>query len=320
MIKNILIYLAVLVSAFVFNVFFYAWFSWYLLVLTLCVPLLSLLISLPFMIFTAVKGISVFTQKELTAEEPLSISITTRKSKNLFCPLIKIKFKSHNRFAKQKKSLKFLYGGLITDSINIKTSSITHNCGSLEINAKYFKVYDLLGIFFIPARLNCHAVVFINPKPKQVSVLPNNMQNKIIGYKPKSNGFAEEYELRSYQQGDTLKNIHWKISARHNELIVKEPSTPIYRPLVLTPIITSNPSENNVTLGKLVCLASSLNKKKSEFYCTLPSGEVCEIYSENDFKRYLLRLYNGDDSQDYLQFPDNPITCTITHNTEAVSE
>lgn len=319
MIKNIFIYLVVLVSAFVFNIFFYAWFSWYLLVLTLCVPFLSLALSLPFMIFASVKGISVFTQEELTADENLFIGISPNKSKKLFLPLMKIKFKFNNRFARQKKSVKFLYSGLITDTIKIKTNSVTSNCGCLEISAKYFKVYDLLGIFFIPVRLNCHAEVLVKPISQQLNVPTYVIQNKIIGYKPKTSGFAEEYELRNYQQGDSLKNIHWKISARHDNLIVKEPSSPIYRPLILTPIITSNSSENNITLGKLVYSAYSLNSNNAVFYCAFPNGDICEIHNGSDVKSYLHKLYKNEYSQECIHSLDNPMIYTITHNGEAVS-
>ena len=319
MIKNIFIYLGLLAIAFGFNVFFYAWFSWYLLVLTLCVPILSLVLSLPFMIFAAVKGLSVFMQNELVADEKLCIGITPKKSKGFFCPLMKIKFKTSNRFAQQKKKLNVTYSGFLTKPVYLNTDVVTRNCGYLEVKAKYFKIYDLLGIFFIPVKLNCSAQVLVKPKLTEPAVLPDTEQNKIIGYKPKTSGFAEEYELRDYQQGDSLKNVHWKISARQDDLIVKEPSTPVYRPLVITPIITSTPKENNITLGKLAYSAKLLNNNKTVFYCAFPNGEVCEIHTEDDIKNYLLRLLKGEYSQGASHSLENPLTYTIACNGEAVS-
>ena len=47
MLRNRLIYLAALLGGVVFYGFFYVWFSWYLLVLLLCLPWFSLLLSLP---------------------------------------------------------------------------------------------------------------------------------------------------------------------------------------------------------------------------------------------------------------------------------
>ena len=65
MIKSIVIYLLLLISAFVFNIFYFGWFSWFLLVLTIAVPLVSLLFSLPFMITGAVNGVLVFTHDSI---------------------------------------------------------------------------------------------------------------------------------------------------------------------------------------------------------------------------------------------------------------
>ncbi len=319
MIKNILIYLTVLLSAFIFNIFFYAWFSWYLLVLTLCIPVFSLVCSLPFMIVNIVKGFSVFTQKELTVDDELCIGITSINGKGIFCPLMKVVFKTTNDFAKQKKSLKFIYGGSFAKPAYRKSKAFTHNCGCLKINAKYLKVYDLLGIFFIPIKLNYYTEVLIMPKAVKPAVLPDSEHMKIIGYKPKTGGFAEEYELRNYQRGDSLKNIHWKIYAKNNQLIVKEPSTPIYRPLILKPVITQSAENNNAVLGKLIYSAEYLIKSKSNFYCSLPDGNACEIHNEEDIKGFFMHLYKKQSTGSISTGTDNMVIYTINHNTEVVS-
>lgn len=317
MFKNILLYLIVLLSAFIFSIFFYEWFSWFLLVVVLAVPIVSLAVSLPFMIINAVQGFSVSTLNELTVGDELCFRIAGRHS--FFCPLIKIIFKTSNDFAGKKKRLKFLYGGFLRNPVYRKTKILTQNCGCLNIKAKYGKVYDLLGIFFIPVKLNYNAEILIMPKAEKPTVLPDNEQMKIIGYKPKPSGFAEEYELRSYQQGDSLKNIHWKISARHNDLIVKEPSTPIYRPIIFKPVITKNCAENNITLGKFLYSANFIVKNKSMFYCVTPNNRVYLISNEDDIKRYLLHLYKKQSINNVTIGAENAISYTITHSGEVVS-
>lgn len=319
MVKNILLYLAILVSVFIFSIFYYAWFSWYLLVLTLCVPVISILCSLPFMISTAVKGVSIFTQDEITAGEELSIGISGRSDKGMFCPLVKIKFKIKNSFTRQKQSMKVIYSGYLKGSAYQKSDKFTRNCGCLEIKATYVKIYDLLGIFFIPARLNYNAEVLVMPKAEKPSILPDSEHIKIIGYKPNVSGFAEEYELRNYEKGDSLKNVHWKISARHNELIVKEPSVPVYRPLVLKPVITESVAQNNVTLSKLLYVADFLVKNKKAFFCMLTDNKMCEIHSEEDIKNLFLQLYKNVPVAQSLLCEENVVVYTITHNCEAVS-
>ncbi len=40
------------------------------------------------------------------------------------------------------------------------------------------------------------------------------------------NDRSEVFEIRDYRQGDSLKDVHWKLSARHQELMVRVPSRP----------------------------------------------------------------------------------------------
>lgn len=318
MIKNILLYLVVLLSAFIFSLFFTEWFSWYLLLVILCIPAFSLVCSLPFMVVNAVKGFYVTIPNEITVREKLHIGISSKNGKGFFCPLMKISFKASNDFAKYKKRYKFIYGGFAEKIAYKKTNTLTRNCGCLKIEAKYIKLYDMLGIFFIPVKLNSYAEVLILPKEEKPGVMPDSEQIEIIGYKPKPSGFAEEYELRGYQRGDSLKNIHWKISARYDDFIVKEPSTPIYKPLVLKPVIVGN-QKDDITLGKLLYLANYLIKNKSDFYCISPDDKICEINSEEDIKSFLLHLYEKQSITSVLIGTNNVVTYTITHNTEAVS-
>ncbi len=50
MIRNIIIYLCLLTGTFLFSIFYYAWFSWFLFLTVVSIPIISLLLSLPFMI------------------------------------------------------------------------------------------------------------------------------------------------------------------------------------------------------------------------------------------------------------------------------
>lgn len=49
----------------------------------------------------------------------------------------------------------------------------------------------------------------------------------------KGNDYTEVFGLREYIPGDNLKRIHWKLSSKLNELIVKEPSLPTEKSLLL---------------------------------------------------------------------------------------
>ena len=88
MIKNILIYLALLAGAFVFNIFYYGWFSWFLLLIIIALPVISLVLSLPFMIYTAVKGVTVFSKDKIKINDDFYFGVCGKKSPISFVPQI----------------------------------------------------------------------------------------------------------------------------------------------------------------------------------------------------------------------------------------
>lgn len=319
MVRNIFLYLTVLLSVFLFSIFFYEWFSWYLLLITVCIPVISLVFSLPFMIVNIVRGFSVNIPKEVTAGDDLLIKITPKKGDSGFCPLMRIKFKTSNSFVNQKKKTTFIYSGFFGNNFLAQLKVLTNNCGCIELNAKYIMLYDLMGIFFIPVRFNYCSETVILPKKEIPTVMPTQEHKKIIGYKPKMNGFAEEYEIRNYQRGDSLKNIHWKISARHNRLMLKEPSTPVYRPLILKPILTDDNKNNNIVLGKLFYIANMLVDNNTEFYCTSPQGKTYKVTTKNDITSFLVCLYKNTSFSQQSVNIENAVFYTITYDKEAVS-
>ena len=169
MIKNILIYIAVLAISFSFAVFYYAWFSNFLLIVVLCLPVLSLLCSLPFMIYSAVKGFSLYASKVIYAGDDVVINLAANNRNGLFCPLIKVLVYSKNSFCGKSKKTAFKYSGMINKPVNIPLSKIGKDCGLVETQTRWLKIYDMLGIFFIPVRFNTAAEILVIPKTANCS-------------------------------------------------------------------------------------------------------------------------------------------------------
>ena len=54
-------------------------------------------------------------------------------------------------------------------------------------------------------------------------------------YSPYKKGrdMTETYQIREYEQGDSLKQIHWKLSGKLDKLIVRDPSLPLDKKLMV---------------------------------------------------------------------------------------
>lgn len=106
------------------------------------------------------------------------------------------------------------------------------HCGCLEVRPDQLMVSDLLGIFQCRSRIDRDEkhLLFILPDPSQVD---REMPDAQAAF-PDEEGTGERQgdsmvdvsEIRSYQKGDSMKRVHWKLSARLNELMVREMAEP----------------------------------------------------------------------------------------------
>lgn len=318
MIINILIYLALLTGVFAFNIFYYGWFSWFLLLVVIGIPVLSLVFSLPFMINTAVKGIAVFSKDKIKIGEDFYLGVCGKKHPVAFIPQMKINLKINNRFAKTNKKFSLVYGGKLDKPYFKKLNSFSRHCGIIEADAKYCKVYDLLGIFFIPIKIDCHLSCCVMPERKKPEKLFANEIFSVIGYKPKSGcGYSDSYDLRAYQSGDRLKNIHWKLSAKLDDVIVKDPTEPIFKQLITKAVFSDKPDENDDILARLNYMCRYILKINSVCYCSTDNLSASVINNTYELESYFSSMFCGD-SYNRCAIDKNCIVYSVLPHSEEV--
>ena len=305
MLINIIIYLIVLASVFIFTIFYAAWFSQFLLTAIICIPIVSLLLSLPFMIMSVKKGFSVFCPESVNINDNIFIGINLKNNKLKLVPFLKVNIKSYNHFTKKHKRLTLKYGGDMSKSIYIHNDQLSSSCGCIEFTSKYAKVYDFTGMFFIPVKINFKANTMVIPNSLKPSIMPNTDQSVIVGYKAKTGGgFSDIYELRQYQNGDSLKNIHWKLSSKQDELIVREPHEPIYNKYIIKIELTNDANINNSILGRLVYVCDYFIKNEALCYAyDAKNQRLNKIQSQKDLIQFLINVYtNSDKNCEKLNF------------------
>ena len=114
------------------------------------------------------------------------------------------------------------------------------NCGKLSIAVGRVYTGDPLGIFYLP--------VSISKRQESLSVMPviqpmeldiDKRDWEILldsdEYDTTRGGEdpSEVFQIRSYRRGDRMQSIHWKMTARSEDLMVKEFSRPLYCAVVM---------------------------------------------------------------------------------------
>ncbi|MBR4889368.1 MAG: DUF58 domain-containing protein [Clostridia bacterium] len=224
MAKNRMMYAAALLGACLFYSFYFYWFSWYLLLLVLAMPLFSLLCSLPGMLTMQVK---VQVPAAVNRGQRANMVFTAKAA----APVALCRAEVHSRSpfsGEQRTDRLFLQRG--TTPLLLPVG----HCGVLHYTVDQVRVYDFLGLFCRKVRAAQSGEVVVHPVPAAPEALPPISLSQPLGYRKSAIGTNEAYELREYVPGDDLRTVHWKLTAKQDELIVREPMEEEQAPMVLT--------------------------------------------------------------------------------------
>lgn len=99
----------------------------------------------------------------------------------------------------------------------------TDRCGRLTCRVERLWVCDCLGLFSLPLKTRGEAAMLVCPAavdPGPVA-LPEGGGAAVPVPRGKA-ASGEDYELRPYRPGDNVRAIHWKLSAKRDEPVVRE--------------------------------------------------------------------------------------------------
>ena len=236
-----LLYLAGLAGCLIFQYFYRQWFSFLLLAVVVLLPLLSLAVSLPAMLLTrfrllcpehCIQGEKLIPQLEVRCLLPV--------------PEYRLKLQVTDPAGKPV---------ILSPNLPLPTE----HCAVLECAARQLRIYDYLGLFFLPRRLAHSTRITVCPRPLAVRQLPELDRYLSQMWRPKAGGgFSENHELRLYRPGDSLQHIHWKLTAKTGKTIVREALEPIRRRVVIGIELESTSDALDRKLGRLWWLAEHL--------------------------------------------------------------
>lgn len=211
-----------------FYFFYPGYLSFYTLVLLLCLPVLSLLLTLPqrrrFQLSVSVSDPGVSRGERDLVRFVLqgpggSLRLTYRTENLLFCEVI------------QRHTASLAVGK------PLEVELPTGRCGWLQVTVERCALFDLLGLFSLSIPLPQPVMVLVSPQrvplPPELDFSPK--PGIALRAKP-GGGPGEDYELRPYQPGDPIHAIHWKLTAKQpdGEPILRETLEPMLPHLAVT--------------------------------------------------------------------------------------
>ena len=162
---------------------------------------------------------------------PISVQI---HNPTLF-PLVNLKvyISYKNSYSKDKYSKNFFI------SVDARTKSMvsftlySEYPGNLIISLKGIRIYDYLRMFSFKKRLKGEIKAAV--LPNYYELLESNLDQRHScmiesdNYSPYKSGDdpSEVFTIREYREGDRLQRIHWKLSRKQGQLMIKEFSEPM---------------------------------------------------------------------------------------------
>lgn len=226
-------------------VFFYAyqlWLSWLLLIFVLALPIFSLLCSLPSMLTARL---------ELVTSPPAPVGTRMFLRVNCRCRFPVASWRCRIRVERP----------LTNETWVLKNGEAlpTEHCGELRCTVEKGRVRDYLGLFSLPVQNPEPIRIIIRPVPVAMQAMPTMKRKAHMDWRPKrGGGFSENHELRLYRPGDSIRDIHWKLSAKTGKLVLRESMEPVRGRVLLRLDLRGTPEELDRLLGRLLWLGGNL--------------------------------------------------------------
>lgn len=231
MIKNILIYICIIALGYIFYLLFVGYLSYYVFLVILFCPILSLILLL-----------LMFHQSQLSFIDKKVSIIQQEKS------VIKIKKEAPLLGYCRVHIFQSKY--LLKNEIN-EIDIVYPHCGGFRLTLGKYKQYDTLNLFFIKKNSSDYIDVTVLPKSIQypfddiASTLPSQEQ-ETYSISQKGDDSTEIFDIHEYHEGDLLKNIHWKLSLKHQKLLIKDNALPIQETISLQCMLYANDDDNDL--------------------------------------------------------------------------
>lgn len=286
-----IVYIALLLGAVAYYIFNSNYLAWLLLVAVVSFVPLELLLTLPVWWDTRLHLAPV----QHTVPRGGAIRMRATVQGRLSISGARAKLRRTNLFTGQttKQKLK-----LFPQEEAFEAEFEEDMCGVVEFRLVRPRVLDVAGLFRLPVR---HP-----PRPVQVLVLPGprvappqlppaggwkTPQTQEHSGKPGPAALREFTDIREYREGDSVRDIHWKLSAKLDKLIIREAASPQGMALHVAYNYFGEPEEVCLALARLWALSGALweAERPHEIIACAKPGETKTFFVQNkaDIDLYL---------------------------------
>lgn len=296
MLRNRIGYCFLLAAAVLFHIFFVGYLSFYILAFLLALPVLSFALTVP-----AAARMRIFLEPAAgSAEKKQEAVFRIRLANRFFLPVacVKLRLCSVNSLCGRPVRETLTFPADAGRDTAVEYRVCPEYAGKITVSLRYAGCCDFLGLFSFRRKLDQAAEVFVPPAvfPLDVRLRPPSTVPESETYSTVKPGDdpSEVFDIRPYREGDRLRSIHWKLSARLGKLMTREFSLPLdCSVLLVLELLAPGPAELEAVLETAASvshfLAANRIPHRIEWYDALREEYRGEPVADDDGLALVLR-------------------------------
>lgn len=245
----------VLIAALLFQILYDRYLARFVLASVVSLPILSLLLALPSALCLRIRLIGDGVESRRGSAGQWRICM--ERAAFLPIPRLKLCLQFQNDLTGWTEKKRVTCDRLSIEELAFPAPA--DHCGRVTCRVTKARLLDCLGLFAIPIRLPEPAAVLVLPVPARSEELPSleleDAPTVTEGKRQIPNG---DYELRDYRAGDPLRSVHWKLSTKRDELVVREWQGACHPRVILAVDRCGGPEQLDRVLDCLYTLSTNL--------------------------------------------------------------
>lgn len=228
--KSRIIYISIIAAAFIFSQSLYDSVSFLTLIVLLAFPFLTIFLAV--ISFPLIKARLFCSKKEVCRFENLDLRIVIRNRSPFVSSAFRIFCSLPDKNGKTNEKICFVVNSQCGKKCYFDYHCFFANRGVYSVSIDSIEYYDFLKLIKIKKKIGCELKIVSNPAriqlPMSVSSQRQNQENSnVLGTLLVSDG-GDMVGVRDYVYGDNVKNIHWKLSSKNDNLVIKSFAEDIY--------------------------------------------------------------------------------------------
>jgi uncharacterized protein (DUF58 family) len=230
MVGHYIAYFIGFIAVFAYNILDYSYIPFIVDVVFIVISIVSLAVAL----FIRSTVTAEFVSNLIVTERGQNAKVIIRLKNTSYVPANYCRFKLKCRYSDQNVKTYKIDSHCVANGVTEAIFEIPCNqCQSVRIEAARIYVYDYLRIIMLSRRIDISSCVLVMPQIPDVGVI-SKMQKDIseddgLMYSTEKPGDdpTEIFAIREYEGGDKIRNIHWKLTAKTDKLMVKDYGLPL---------------------------------------------------------------------------------------------